>query len=281
MKKLDKYQSIQKTIDQLIRNYRIPVNSSKEDVLNTILLKVERNEKLKYSSQSGIKLLPFIGYAAAVAAIIVVVYLFTATVQYTGFENKTASVRLPDNSRVVMEGNSHLSLKKYFWNRKVKLDGAAYFEVEKGSTFRVNTEMGKVEVLGTRFFVSEEHETMTVQCFEGKVKTDFGDNSYLLTAGKQIENVEIFKKSEIHSIEISYPEVAIFKGNYRSVSLKEIIDDMDSFFGVKIEMNVKPDMKFSGAIETGKIENALEIVCTSLQLEYKFTDSNTIQIKKL
>lgn len=282
MKKLGKNQSIQKTINQLIRYYRVPVDSSKEDALNSILLKIDQNEKSKYSQSNKSALIRFTAIsAAAVAALIVVVYLFSATTQYTGVKEITASIRLPDNSRVVLEENSQLSLKKYFWNRNVKLEGAAYFEVEKGSTFSVNTQTGKVEVLGTRFFVSEKNNSVTVQCFEGKVKTEVGENDYLLTAGKQVENVVDDMKADISTIQLEYPDVAIFKGKYQSASLDEITSELEDFFGVKIEINIDTDQKFTGSFETGSLGNVLEIICSSLQLEYKFTNSNTIKISKL
>ncbi len=281
MKKIINYQSIQKTIDQLVRYYQVPIDTSKKDALNTILSKIDKKEKSKYSVNSKTVFLRVAGLsAAAVAAVVVVVYLFTATIQYNGEFEKSSSFRLPDNSRVVIEKNSGVSIKKYFWNRKVKLDGAAYFEVEKGSKFSVKTETGSVEVLGTRFYVSESDQAMTVQCFEGKVKTQVGDNFYLLTPGNQVENASREEKSEIQPLKNDFPEVAIFNRSYKSTSLNEVASDFNSFFGVNIEMKTKTDPRFTGTIQTGKIENALEIVCTSLQMKYKFTEDNTIQIFK-
>lgn len=284
MKKLVKNQSIQKTIDQLIRYYRVPVDASKEDALNAILVKIDRNEKSKYSGSVktvAIRRIRIAAAVAAVAALLVVVYLFTATTQYTRVDGITTSIRLPDNSRVVLEENSRLSLKKYFWNRNVTLEGAAYFEVEKGSTFDVKTPTGTIEVLGTRFLVSEKNEALTVQCFEGKVKTSVGENSYLLTAGTQVQQVSKEMKAEIHPIKNEFPEVAIFNREFRSASLNEIIAEMNDFFGVNIELDINSNQNFTGTIETGSIKNALEIVCSSLQLEYKFINTYTIKVYKL
>ncbi len=171
-------------------------------------------------------------------------------------------------------------MKKYFWNRNVKLDGSAYFEVTKGSKFSVKTKTGGVEVLGTRFFVSESNKEMTVQCFEGKVRTQVGENFYLLTRGNQVENASTEKKSEIKPLKSNYPEVAVFHGSYQATPLNKIVSELNSFFGVNISIKVKTNPKFTGTVETGKIENALEIVCTSLKLEHRTESNNTILIYK-
>jgi len=57
---------------------------------------------------------------------------------------------------VVLNSKSTISFNKTDWknNRQLTLDGEAYFKVEKGSTFTVNTNNGSVTVLGTQFNVN-------------------------------------------------------------------------------------------------------------------------------
>jgi ferric-dicitrate binding protein FerR (iron transport regulator) len=62
--------------------------------------------------------------------------------------NSLQMVVLPDESRVTLEPNSSFSYNKvlYALRRTLDLKGNAFFEVEKGSDFRVQSELGSVEV---------------------------------------------------------------------------------------------------------------------------------------
>jgi len=51
-----------------------------------------------------------------------------------------------------------------------KLFGKAYFDVDKGKTFTVKTDLGTVQVLGTRFDVESRDSIFKVVCYEGSVK---------------------------------------------------------------------------------------------------------------
>ncbi|RTL10293.1 MAG: iron dicitrate transport regulator FecR, partial [Flavobacteriaceae bacterium] len=85
------------------------------------------------------------------------------------------SVSLPDNSEVIVNKNSYIEYKTFFWknNRTIDLKGEAYFKVAKGKTFEVNTNLGKVTVLGTQFNVNSKDNTFEVTCYEGKVKVNY------------------------------------------------------------------------------------------------------------
>ena len=78
-----------------------------------------------------------------------------------------------------------LKFKKNNWNNKrsLSLTGTAYFEVEKGQSFTVNTNEGNVVVLGTKFTVNTSSNFIEVQCFEGIVSVTSGKHSEKLLAG--------------------------------------------------------------------------------------------------
>ncbi|MEN8117476.1 MAG: FecR family protein [Bacteroidota bacterium] len=272
-------QSTQNKIDQLIRYYQISVGSKKEEVLDTILNKIEEGEtrgnklvrKISWYSVAGIS-------AAASVAIIIAFYFYTATITLSGVGSENLAYMLPDNSRIILQEKSEIKYKKYYWNRKVKLQGEAYFEVIKGNKFRVMTNLGEVEVLGTRFLVSEVNENMTVTCFEGKVKASINKNSEVLNPGTKFTGNKSEIKTDALMQNVDYPEFAKFNKTYSKAGLEEITKVLETFFGKEILVKIDSKRKFSGTIQTGKMESALDIVCGSLELNYQFVDKNRILI---
>ncbi len=280
MKSKRKYQSIREITNQLITYYYIPYTSSKEDALNNILSKISHEKNVAIKPQK--KKTPISRFAAiaaaAVAALLIGIYFTTATIHYSGNNSLTTSYRLPDHSRVLLDKNGDLSFNRYFWNRKVKLNGTAYFEVKKGSNFKVKCKTGKVEVLGTRFLIDNSPQTISVKCYEGKVKTTVGNNTYILSKGEKVANAGHNQPAKIMPVENNYPELALFSRNYEAVYLKVIVDELEKFFSERIELSTGAERKFTGSVATGSINNALDIICTSMQLKYDFEEADVIKI---
>ena len=93
---------------------------------------------------------------------------------------------LPDSSKITVNAGSVVAFnaKKWEEDRKVELEGEAFFEVKKGSRFQVHTSYGTVEVLGTSFNVYARPDAFAVDCFTGKVRvaTDKSEEQ-ILTPG--------------------------------------------------------------------------------------------------
>lgn len=265
--------------DQLISRYRLQVSTDKEEVLDTILKKIDSREykedrhthKIRHLLTAGIS-------AAAVLLILITFYFFSATITISAGDKDIVTHRLPDASRVILHNNSKLEFRKYFWARNVDLIGEAYFEVENGRDFHVRTSEGNVEVLGTRFFVSEEQGELKVQCYQGRVRTLYNENSWILDEGTQFTAVRQTVKKEEMDIKSGYPEFAKFDGSFSNVRLKQVLDELESFFDVQIDIQQGTTRIFTGTFETGSLESALQIVCESLQLEYRFIDKHRILV---
>lgn len=102
-------------------------------------------------------------WMAAAASILVIIgagFLFvpkTVEVPY----GETASVELPDGSTVQLNSGSELQYRRLFslLDREVKLNGEAFFEVQKGALpFEVRANNSVVQVTGTRFNVRSWQE---------------------------------------------------------------------------------------------------------------------------
>ena len=76
----------------------------------------------------------------------------------------------PDNSQVKLNADSRITFSPDSWNksRLVNLQGEAFFEVQKGSTFTVETDHGKVTVLGTSFNIYSRNDQFRSGLCHGK-----------------------------------------------------------------------------------------------------------------
>jgi ferric-dicitrate binding protein FerR (iron transport regulator) len=81
-------------------------------------------------------------------------------------------IELSDGSTVELAPGALLQHQRSFnlINRKLKLTGEAYFQVEKGSPFIIESPNGTVEVIGTAFKIIDTEAFFSVICTEGKVK---------------------------------------------------------------------------------------------------------------
>ena len=137
---------------------------------------------------------PILRVAAIFAVGITVYYLPIydnfSTVKTLADQHTT--VELPDESTVSLEKSSSLRFQKTNWNeqRKVNLIGEARFKVAKGSTFDVETWIGKVTVLGTDFKVVQRANYFEIICFEGMVSFAYKGKTVELPAGKSLRIID-------------------------------------------------------------------------------------------
>ncbi|MFW6289858.1 MAG: FecR family protein [Mariniphaga sp.] len=266
--------NISRKAEQLLKSYKVDTRSEKDEVFHMLLEKIE--EKEQKPSRKISWYITAAASVAAAAAILIGFWLFTATHTIQP-ENGTAyALRLPDNSRVVLHDGSSLSYRKHFWNRNVSLSGEAYFEVEKGEGFRVKTNQGEVEVLGTRFLVQGNEKQFVVHCYEGKVKTSYNEDSWILEPGTRFTGDDESAGKETVEKENGYPGFATFTESFKNAPVNEVLQEVERFFEVDIELKGNSGKHFTGSIHTGSLENVLQIVCEPLNLKYAFRDKYRI-----
>jgi len=232
-----------------------------------------------------IKLIP--NWAIAVAASVVIAfglfYFLTAESHYnTGFGQQMA-VTLPDRSQVQLNSNSDLDFKSLNWknNREINLEGEAFFDVEKGQSFKVYTEEGVVEVLGTEFNVISRANYFEVRCQEGKVKvssTDANDEVVLLP-GNAVRIVN--NKLEKWDYNISEPNWLIGESTFQNTPLSQVIISLQNQFGITFDAsNINLSERFTGGFTHKNLNLALKTVMTPMDISYS-VDDNKIILKDL
>ena len=172
-------------------------------------------------------------------------------------------------------------------NRKVKLDGEAYFEVSanKNKPFYVHTSKGEIKVLGTHFNLEaySNADVFKTSLFEGKVRVRVkGNNIYL----KPDQMVCYHKNGKIHLETIhDYDQFRWREGLIciKSAKLKDIMKTFTKYFGDSIVIQNKEleHYKYTGKFRQSRgVINALRL----LQKDAPFTieqdeDKQIIYIK--
>ena len=201
---------------------------------------------------------------------------FSPVTQTAAFAEKT-TFTLPDNSEVVLNSGSEVNYKKWNWNkhRSLELKGEAYFRVSKGRRFEVNTQLGKVTVLGTQFNVKARKNRFDVVCYEGRVKVNYAKTQIVLTHGQSVsfENGKQISKN-INSLKPEWTDnqICFYKDNIRS-----ILDEVERQYNVSIELKTKDTTSlFTGKLPAKDLNVALQIIGTTYRLEAKKVSKNKI-----
>jgi ferric-dicitrate binding protein FerR (iron transport regulator) len=123
--------------------------------------------------------------AAACIGLIAFFFLYNPMSTISVGNGKHLVYTLPDQSVVELNAASSISFKKNTFNedRVIHLDGEAFFNVEKGKSFKVITPNGTVEVLGTSFNVNARNQHFAVACSTGKVRVSAKGSAQILTKG--------------------------------------------------------------------------------------------------
>lgn len=225
----------------------------------------------------------YLWYAAAIFVGILVVGAlllkpFDDEVFKAGYE-QMVELKLPDASDVVVNKNSSLSYDISSWksSRTLQLKGEAYFKVQKGSVFTVETPAGKVQVLGTQFDVKYRDYMFQVSCYEGKVQVSHHNTQTILTPGQQITWVGNSIKRTAFSQNV--PSWISQKALYQEIPLKILLEELKIYYPIDIIITseIDLDQTFTGAFVTNDLENALKSVLAPFKLKADI-QGNTVTI---
>jgi transmembrane sensor len=219
--------------------------------------------------------------AAAVLILVVgsfVAYYFTQHKEKTLIaENQVVEHVLQDGSSVSLSYNSKLSYPKKFKDdeRRVKLEGEAYFEVEslEGKPFIIETFNSEIHVIGTSFWVkSRKDEAVEVVVYSGKVAMITVDKKRIeLTPG--IKGVYEPEKEEVMTEENTNPNVISWKTKriiFEETGLKEVFNVVTSTYGTKISIRdeVLEECKLTATFADRSAEDILLIIKETFNIRY-------------
>lgn len=235
----------------------------------------------------GIRISTWPGFsiAASVLVMMSLAYLWWsgATEEYVA-ANGTLHMVLPnDDTAIDIADGSSISYNKRDWEnglRSLSLEGMAYFNVAKGSTFTVATNTGHVQVLGTRFTVDSYDNDLYVACYEGRVQVINNDGeSRMLSKGQSISH-EGDDWSEIEQLGVDMPSWLEGELTFSNVPMSRVLASIERTFKVTIEAEgIDLERKYTGKLPSEALEKALRLVCTSMGWQYVISD-NQVKLTK-
>lgn len=214
-----------------------------------------------------------IWYAAAASLVFLIaagIYLFTITgdkVIHTSYGERRI-VTLPDNSTVVLNGNSSLRYSRDWTaneDRTVQLEGEAFFAVkhtENHNRFTVKASGNlTIEVLGTQFNVTNRKGETNVVLQEGSVRLDDTGSSYIMKPNEMVsyskKHPAFVSQMVVASQKISWKESTLI---YKNEPLGSIIERLSESHGLKVVF-ATAEMKaevFNGSIPADSVEVLFE-----------------------
>lgn len=187
----------------------------------------------------------------------------------------TEKIVLPDESQVVLNAVSTLQFDENNWEseRKVHLEGEAFFKVEKGEHFDVVTPAGTITVVGTQFNVKQRNNYFEVTCYEGLVRVKTPRDTALLKAGEKFRSTPLAK----HLGNTNKPEPSWINAisSFESVPYTEVLAEFERQY--KLEVSLKnrtfdTTQLFTGSFSHDNLERALQSITVPFNLAYTISD---------
>jgi transmembrane sensor len=262
----------------------LPSRESRERVWQQIMATNADRDDEK-SGQAGRTVQPksyryWQGIAASFAGIIVLAGLLWFYLQQpqiikyqTGFA-EIQSIVLPDGSKVKLNANSTLSLKKNWQKatfREVWLNGEAFFSVVHTADDRKfvvhASDAVNVEVLGTEFNVYERGKETRVLLTSGQVKLNILESGttqqVLMQPGEQVEVVMEDDNTYRHQQKLVNAEVVTAwtdrKLVFDNTPLAEVVTVLEVTYGIEIsiEDTALLEKKLWGSVPLGDVDEVL------------------------
>lgn len=224
--------------------------------------------------------------AASILILIAAYWLFVLPneITYTCEAKQIRKVILPDQTEVVLNGNSSLTYVEEEWEqeRKVEMTGQAYFHVVKKGPFEVKFEQGTVDVLGTRFSVMAGKDISSVKCYEGTVKVESPEGQdYILTKGK---GVRLFVSNATpDTFHVMEPTIPWTEGesSFQNTPLVEVINELIIQFNVSFDVHqIDLNRRYTGKFLHSDLKTALNMVFTPMGIQYELSESGKKVILK-
>jgi len=173
-----------------------------------------------------------------------------------------------DGTEVWLNDGSRIQYKTSDWSteRKIELEGEALFEVSKGSPFTVNTPNGTVTVLGTQFNVRAWGNNLYVECYEGKVQVQYGDQRTIIVAQEAVNIIDGSMNAK-QVINNTSPLWQNGLSRFYNDKLKVVCDEIERQYEISVDLRAA-DRNFSGNFRHDDLDNALRSICIPLKLNY-------------
>lgn len=202
----------------------------------------------------------------------------TTTVLTSIGEQKT--ILLPGGSEVTLNANSQIAYTEDTWSdeRKITLEGEAYFSVKKGAPFTVESEKGTVTVLGTQFNVVDGEDFYEVKCFEGRVRVEIEGEQEVLKPKNSVRKVRM-SALQRRSITTRTPDWMNNKSSFEGVPLTHVFNALKNQYAITYQGDTNfGEQTFTGTFPHDNLQLALKIVFNAIPYDYELKENNVVVI---
>ena len=288
MLKLDKKENL---LWDLCSKIEQPKISSKKETWMRLEQQIDilsEPEKVKKVSIPNFR---WIGYPRFIGALLLIALVYIPITKMMNTVNinsdlgtRAKVILLSDKSKIYLNAGSELSYSKDYdsENRKVYLNGEAYFDVKKGiNPFIISTEYAEITVLGTKFNVRSREDGFEVGVNEGAVKVQSGLQSMEISQGEQIDVIPEYPKTFSTSKTADfYPGWKNNKLLCDNSSLLKICDELERIYNIKINFQneSQKSIPISGIINLNpsNLESVLSSISLLSKREFKLRGDSYI-----
>jgi ferric-dicitrate binding protein FerR (iron transport regulator) len=191
-------------------------------------------------------------------------------------------VDLPDGSKVWLNSQSKLTYPGIFNNRerKVFIDGEAYFEVQNGKVpFVVQNDGPAVKVYGTAFSINsyDDENVVTVALVKGKISLFIDGKERFLLPGQvscfdKIQEISTIKDEDIEQF-VCWREGKLI---FRDTPLNSILRILQRQYNVNVELD-DPELgnyKYNATFYDESLGQILELLQLSAPIKYTYEKRN-------
>jgi ferric-dicitrate binding protein FerR (iron transport regulator) len=144
----------------------------------------------------------------------------------------------------------------------------------------VETPIGKVEVLGTRFNVLTREGLLKVDCFSGRVSVTVLGQQAILTQGESV----VFRNGQMSSDTFDLEEKKTWQDGFfefEDATFDEVFAEMERQFDIKIRAEGEiRSLPYHGFFDTSDLEAAFETVCFTQRLDFEEIKPGIYYVKR-
>lgn len=222
---------------------------------------------------------------AAIAILGLLTFLFinkSQVNQFVNYDSNPFELILPDGSTVWLAKGAEVAYSKNFeTHREINLKGEAYFEVERDENhpFKIETNAGSIEVLGTGFNINAEENSTVVNVSHGRVAFSTKKDKIELSSGEGA----ISKQDKIKPIQEDQRNIFSWVTGqfiFEDTPLKDVVSILNKYYPEKIELlsPEKGDYTLSGNFNQVEIKDIIEVIELTCDVEAT-TNDGVIKLK--
>lgn len=279
--------------------WELPIEEKSSDRLNIAKERLLARVKSTKVNDNGRSLIYYLLRVAAVFVFVLSIaglsiYIASETnllyksnwVEVSTEAGQRSKVSLPDGSLVWINAGTIIKYCPNKNERKVSLNGEAYFEVTHSPDYPFIVETGdtKIKVLGTKFNVSHYSGSKITEAslLSGKIimSLDKSDRVVDIRPGEKVtynaETQALNKTEAIVQNDILWKQgVLVFENE----SFNDLIMKLERFYAVKFDYNraIFENIHYTGTINNLNINRVLEFINLTIPINYEI-DNKTIKL---